>query len=172
MKENGKPYSGHYGFVETHSYWPATHMVAPKEKAPEKRRLRTLSPAEPSTRLTFVSAGNTAFHDALKGWAVMRQVLLSFWTWFEIALCAFVGFLTQLVLWPITRPFDRRRLVVGRCFRLAGVTAARLTPFWRFGVYGDVPRHIEGRTVFVSNHEFAGRPLPYLIPPLGDEMAG
>ena len=33
MKQNGKPYSGQYGFVETYSYWPTTHMVAPKEKA-------------------------------------------------------------------------------------------------------------------------------------------
>ncbi|MGO9172540.1 MAG: tetrathionate reductase family octaheme c-type cytochrome [Rhodomicrobium sp.] len=33
MKENGKPYSGQYGFVQTYSYWPSTHMVAPKEQA-------------------------------------------------------------------------------------------------------------------------------------------
>ena len=96
------------------------------------------------------------------------RVLLSLWTWFEIALCAVVGFLIQLVLWPITRPFDRRRLVVGRCFRLVGVTAARLTPCWRFGVYGDIPRRIEGRTVFVSNHE--SQADPFLISFLPWEM--
>jgi octaheme c-type cytochrome (tetrathionate reductase family) len=33
MKENGKPYSGQYGFIETYSFWPTTHMVAPKEQA-------------------------------------------------------------------------------------------------------------------------------------------
>ncbi len=33
MEQNGKPYSGEYGFVETYSYWPTTHMVAPKEQA-------------------------------------------------------------------------------------------------------------------------------------------
>lgn len=31
MKEFGLPYSGQHGFVETLSYWPITHMVAPKE---------------------------------------------------------------------------------------------------------------------------------------------
>ncbi|MBU0500890.1 MAG: tetrathionate reductase family octaheme c-type cytochrome [Gammaproteobacteria bacterium] len=31
MKKNGIPYSGEYGFVETYSYWPINHMVAPKE---------------------------------------------------------------------------------------------------------------------------------------------
>ncbi len=33
MQKNGKPYSGEYGFVETYSYWPITHMVAPKNSA-------------------------------------------------------------------------------------------------------------------------------------------
>ncbi len=33
MKDNGVPYSGEYGFVETWSWWPINHMVAPKEKA-------------------------------------------------------------------------------------------------------------------------------------------
>jgi octaheme c-type cytochrome (tetrathionate reductase family) len=33
MQKNGIPYSGEYDFVETYSYWPITHMVAPKEDA-------------------------------------------------------------------------------------------------------------------------------------------
>ena len=33
MEKNNIPYSGEYGFVETYSYWPITHMVAPKEDA-------------------------------------------------------------------------------------------------------------------------------------------
>jgi hypothetical protein len=33
MKDFGLPYSGDLGFVETASYWPVTHMVAPKEQA-------------------------------------------------------------------------------------------------------------------------------------------
>lgn len=33
MAENGKPYSGQFGFIETYSFWPITHMVAPKEAA-------------------------------------------------------------------------------------------------------------------------------------------
>ncbi len=33
MEKNGKPYSGEYGFIDTYSYWPITHMVAPKEDA-------------------------------------------------------------------------------------------------------------------------------------------
>ncbi len=33
MEKNGIPYSGDWGFVETYSYWPVNHMVAPKEEA-------------------------------------------------------------------------------------------------------------------------------------------
>jgi octaheme c-type cytochrome (tetrathionate reductase family) len=33
MEKFNLPYSGEYGFVETYSYWPITHMVAPKEDA-------------------------------------------------------------------------------------------------------------------------------------------
>lgn len=33
MAKNGIPYSGEYGFVETRSYWPITHMVAPADQA-------------------------------------------------------------------------------------------------------------------------------------------
>ena len=29
----GEPYSGEFDFVDTHMYWPITHMVAPKEQA-------------------------------------------------------------------------------------------------------------------------------------------
>ena len=33
MEQHGLPYSGEFGFVETYSFWPITHMVAPKEDA-------------------------------------------------------------------------------------------------------------------------------------------
>ena len=47
MKKNNIPYSGEYGFVETYSYWPITHMVAPKENA-----LHCSSCHSPKGRLT------------------------------------------------------------------------------------------------------------------------
>ncbi|MBN2885868.1 MAG: tetrathionate reductase family octaheme c-type cytochrome, partial [Chromatiaceae bacterium] len=33
MKAAGLEYSGNYGFVDTHMYWPITHMVAPADQA-------------------------------------------------------------------------------------------------------------------------------------------
>ncbi len=97
----------------------------------------------------------------------MLNALLSVWTWLEIGLVAVLGFLLQGLLALVTLPFDRRRLVVGRTFRLVGVVAARLTPFWRFGVVGALPR-VKGRTVVVSNHE--SHADPFLISHLPWEM--
>lgn len=33
MARENLPYSGQYGFIDSYSYWPINHMVAPKEKA-------------------------------------------------------------------------------------------------------------------------------------------
>ncbi len=33
MEKFNIPYSGEWGFIETHSYWPINHMVAPEENA-------------------------------------------------------------------------------------------------------------------------------------------
>lgn len=33
MKDAGKPFSGKNGFIDTYSYWPITHMVAPAKEA-------------------------------------------------------------------------------------------------------------------------------------------
>lgn len=95
------------------------------------------------------------------------NALLSLWTWFEIGLVALLGFLVQCLLFPLSWPFDRRRLLVGRTFRMVGVVAARLTPFWHFGVVGTPPRAV-GRTVVVSNHE--SQADPFLISHLPWEM--
>jgi 1-acyl-sn-glycerol-3-phosphate acyltransferase len=95
------------------------------------------------------------------------NALLSLWTWLEIGLVSVLGFLVQSLLALVTFPFDRRRLVVGRAFRLVGVVAARLTPFWHFGVVGTPPE-VSGRTVVVSNHE--SQADPFLISHLPWEM--
>ncbi|WP_224363305.1 lysophospholipid acyltransferase family protein [Hyalangium versicolor] len=96
------------------------------------------------------------------------NALLSIYTWLEVGLVALVGFFVQLAVALLTWPFDRRKLIVGRCFRLIGVTAAKLTPFWQFGIHGPVPKQLPPRTVCVSNHE--SNADPFLISHLPWEM--
>jgi 1-acyl-sn-glycerol-3-phosphate acyltransferase len=97
----------------------------------------------------------------------LLNALLSVWTWLEIGVVTLLGFFVQLLLSLVTVPFDRRRLVAGRAFRLVGVVAARLTPFWHFSVVGPTPP-VAGRTVVVSNHE--SQADPFLISHLPWEM--
>lgn len=96
------------------------------------------------------------------------NALLSIWTWIEVGLVALVGFFVQLILFIFTAPFDKRRYVAGRCFRLVGFTAAKLTPFWRFSTHGPIPDGVAPNTVVVSNHE--SNADPFLISHLPWEM--
>jgi 1-acyl-sn-glycerol-3-phosphate acyltransferase len=95
------------------------------------------------------------------------NVLLSFWSWLAIGMSAMAGFCLQVPLAVITWPFDERKVVTGRLFRLSAVVATRLNPFWKFGVYGR-PVPPAGRTVVVSNHE--SNADPFLISFLPWEM--
>ncbi|HSP78910.1 MAG TPA: lysophospholipid acyltransferase family protein [Myxococcaceae bacterium] len=95
------------------------------------------------------------------------NALLSLWSWLETGAVATAGFCLQVPLAVVTWPFDKRKVVTGRLFRLIGVTAARLNPFWKFGVYGK-PVPPAGRTVVVSNHE--SNADPFLISFLPWEM--
>lgn len=96
------------------------------------------------------------------------QAILSLWSWFAIAVVLLGGFLLQAALALLTLPFDRRRYLCGRFFRLMGVTAAKLVPQWNFGVASGTPSRIDGRTVVISNH--ASQADPFLISSLPWEM--
>jgi 1-acyl-sn-glycerol-3-phosphate acyltransferase len=96
------------------------------------------------------------------------NALLSAWTWLEIGVVVLIGFVVQLALFASTALFDRRRRVAGRCFRLIGVLAAKLSWAWQFGVSGPLPAGVPGRTVVVSNHE--SNADPFLISFLPWEM--
>lgn len=94
------------------------------------------------------------------------NALLSMYAWLETGLVALTGFCLQAPM-VVTWPFDKRKVVTGRAFRLIGVTAAKLNPFWKFGVHGT-PTPPAGRTVVVSNHE--SNADPFLISFLPWEM--
>lgn len=84
---------------------------------------------------------------------------LAVWTWFVFGVCALGCFLLQLVLAPLTWPFDRNRWITGQLYRKTAVLITRLTPLWDFGVIGPLPRETPRRTVVVSNHCSQADPL-------------
>ena len=96
------------------------------------------------------------------------DILLAVWTWFVLTMCAIGCFSVQLLLVPITWPFDRDRFVTGQLYRITGVLVSRLTPLWDFDLVRPVPAHRPGRTVVVSNH--CSQADPFLISRVPWEM--
>lgn len=96
------------------------------------------------------------------------NAVLSLWQWTEIGLVAMGGFAAHLPITLLTLPFDDKRYFAGRWFRLIGVAASKLSPYWDFGVEGPVPEKITGNVVCVSNHE--SNADPFLISFLPWEM--
>lgn len=70
------------------------------------------------------------------------------------------GLALLVVLWTplvflvvlVTLPWDRRRRIAGRFFRLLAWSAARLNPFWRVRIRGRLPTR-DRAYVVVCNHE-------------------
>ena len=94
--------------------------------------------------------------------------LASAWAWVALVSGVIVSFAVVAPVWVVTVPFDRRRLVAGRTFRLCGVMLAALHPYWSFAVSGPIVRARKRRTVFVSNHE--SQADPFLVSRLPWEM--
>jgi 1-acyl-sn-glycerol-3-phosphate acyltransferase len=94
--------------------------------------------------------------------------IASLWAWTALILGVVLSFVVVLVVFVLTVAFDRRRVVVGRTFRLCGVALAWLHPYWSFAVSGPVVRPQRRRTVVVSNHE--SQADPFLVSHLPWEM--
>jgi 1-acyl-sn-glycerol-3-phosphate acyltransferase len=95
-------------------------------------------------------------------------LLLALWTWLVLAVCSLACFCLQVVLAPLTWPFDRNRVITGRLYRLTAIAVASLTPLWDFQIAGRLPARRPGRTVVVSNH--CSQTDPFLISHLPWEM--
>ena len=83
----------------------------------------------------------------------MRQSIIDSWVWTAIVVIVIVGFPIAALLRLVTAPFDPGRYVVGRFFRLMGVAAVKVNPYWRFSTDGVVITDPRRPYVAVSNHE-------------------
>lgn len=94
----------------------------------------------------------------------LSHTLWSVWSWIAIGSMLIIGFVVMCIVYVATVPFDRRRYVIGRSFRLIGVAATWLAPAWDFGVEGELPDDKPRKAVCVSNHCSAADPflLSYL----------
>jgi len=80
------------------------------------------------------------------------RVLFSVYGWIVIGIVCIVIFFLEILLFGLTYPFDPNRIYVGRFFRYSSVLASKLMPLWDYKIYGELPKEIPKRTVFVCNH--------------------
>jgi len=72
--------------------------------------------------------------------------------WVAAGLIILVGLPIQLLLWVVTRPFDRNLVVPGRFLRFVGVLLGNTYRPWKFRVDGSWPAQ-GGPFVVVANHQ-------------------
>jgi 1-acyl-sn-glycerol-3-phosphate acyltransferase len=72
--------------------------------------------------------------------------------WASAAVILLVGLPVQLVLWVLTRPFDRNVTVPGRFLRFIGVMLGKTYRPWKFRLEGNWPAQ-GGPFVVVANHQ-------------------
>jgi 1-acyl-sn-glycerol-3-phosphate acyltransferase len=77
--------------------------------------------------------------------------LIEYLGWVAAALILLLGLPIQLVLWLVTRPFDRNLVVPGRFLRFIGVLLGNCYRPWKFRVVGAWPEG--GPYVVVANHQ-------------------
>jgi 1-acyl-sn-glycerol-3-phosphate acyltransferase len=78
--------------------------------------------------------------------------LVEYLGWVAAAVIVLVGLPIQVVLWLVTRPFDRNLVVPGRFLRFVGVLLGNTYRPWKFRVEGAWPAQ-GGPFVVVANHQ-------------------
>jgi 1-acyl-sn-glycerol-3-phosphate acyltransferase len=78
--------------------------------------------------------------------------LIEYLGWTAAGLILLIGLPVQLVLWVVTRPFDRNLVIPGRFLRFVGIMLSHTYPPWRFRLEGSWPAE-PGPFVVVANHQ-------------------
>lgn len=77
----------------------------------------------------------------------------SFFVWVVLVTLVILWTPLVFVAFLLTAPWDRRRRIVGRVFRLLAYLSVRVNPFWRVRIHGKPPEPRDRAYVVVSNHE-------------------
>jgi 1-acyl-sn-glycerol-3-phosphate acyltransferase len=78
--------------------------------------------------------------------------LIEYLAWATAGLILLLGLPIQLLLWVLTRPFDRNLVAPGKFLRAVGVLLGACYPPWSFRVEGSWPAG-GGPFVVVANHQ-------------------
>src|SRR4051812_38741024 len=110
------------------------------------------------------------------------SAVASLWAYFMIAVVTGTLFWVQLLLFIVLFPFDKRRYVVGRLFRLSSVISVKFNPLLNFRVVGKIPPAPVGTVIkkkkkkksdapgLHQQSSFVDRRRPYISPSMGNEV--
>jgi 1-acyl-sn-glycerol-3-phosphate acyltransferase len=82
----------------------------------------------------------------------MIKILRSVLAWLTGIIILVVFFPVSFIIWIITLPFDKNRMVMHRILVLQSIILIRIIPFWKLKIEGKekIPRH--QAFVMISNH--------------------
>lgn len=77
----------------------------------------------------------------------------SLWVWVSSLIFVMIGFPVALLLWLLSLPFDRRRLMNNRWMVIQGIILTRMNFFWKVIVEGKEKIDQKQAYVIVPNHQ-------------------
>jgi len=84
---------------------------------------------------------------------IIVLTLMSLFTWFEIVLCFILFIPFQLVLFVLTAPFDRRRVIMHYHGSLWCALALAISPLWRLEISGKENLNRKVPHAVIMNHQ-------------------
>lgn len=81
------------------------------------------------------------------------ELIKSVWTWISSIIFITLALPVALLLWLISIPFDRRRLMNNRWMVIQGIVLTKMSPFWKVVVDGREKIDQNQAYVIVPNHQ-------------------
>lgn len=82
----------------------------------------------------------------------MMKILRSVLVWFTGIMMLVVFFPVSLIIWILTLPVDRNRIVMHRILVLQSIMLVRLIPFWKLKIEGKEKIPQDQTFIMISNH--------------------
>jgi 1-acyl-sn-glycerol-3-phosphate acyltransferase len=81
------------------------------------------------------------------------NVLKSLWVWLSSIIFILLAFPVAVILWLISLPFDRKRLLNNRWMIFQGIVLTKMSPFWKVRVEGREKIDKSQAYIIIPNHQ-------------------
>jgi 1-acyl-sn-glycerol-3-phosphate acyltransferase len=81
------------------------------------------------------------------------HILKSLWVWLSSITFVLLAFPVAILLWLVSLPFDRRRLMNNRWMIIQGIVLTKMSPFWKVTVEGREKIDNKQAYIIIPNHQ-------------------